>query len=117
MAKEVYIPYGMTEQEIRKNFLDWVILGDNTPIDIAYKAEITDVTKTFYPIRVVSSEYKAEWSALSIWEHKEEYKVSVPMVKYREVLTYTDDHKPSLTKIHIVTKSNMAVIEVCSGGL
>lgn len=82
MNKKYVIQFNMDESEIRKNFLDWVILGDNTPIDIAYKAEITSVTKTFYPIRMVSSEYKAEWSALSIWEREEEYKELVPMVRY-----------------------------------
>lgn len=83
MNKKYVIQFNMDESEIRKNFLDWVILGDNTPIDIAYKAEITSVTKTFYPIRMVSSEYKAEWSALSIWEREEEYTEQVLYIKYQ----------------------------------
>lgn len=87
MAKEKYIGFEMSEEEIRKNFLDWVIIGDNTPIDIAYKANITKVEKVLYPVRNVRCNYTASWSAFSIWEKEEEYTEDVLYIKYH----YTND--------------------------
>lgn len=57
MAKEKYISFKMSEEELRRNFLDWVIIGDNTPIDIAYKANIIKVEKVLYPVRNVMCNY------------------------------------------------------------
>lgn len=83
MGNKYIVPFNMSEEEIRKNFLDWIIIGDNTPIDIAYKATITSVEKSFYPFRGVHAAYEADWSALSIWETEEEYEEQVPMIRYR----------------------------------
>ncbi len=73
MSKSVAIPFSLTEDEIKKNFLDWVIIGENTPIDIAFESNITKINKVFYPIRIDGADYDVYWKAKSIWEHKEEY--------------------------------------------
>lgn len=81
--KAKVVPFSMDETEIRQNFLDWVIIGDNTPLDIAYNAKILKVKKEFYPIRIIDTDYTANWSATSIWEREEEYTENVLYVKYR----------------------------------
>lgn len=73
MSKPVAVPFSLTEDEIKKNFLDWVIIGENTPIDIAFESNITKINKVFYPIRIDNADYATYWKAKSIWEHKEEY--------------------------------------------
>lgn len=83
VLKSKVVPFSMTEAEIRQNFLDWVILGDSTPIDIAYKADIKKVSRRFYPIRIVEANYTASWSAVSTWEHEEEYTENVLYIKYQ----------------------------------
>jgi len=67
------VPFAVTEKDIRESFLDWVIVGDNTPIDIACNAVITEIKKFYYPVRYFDVTYSADWSATSIWEHREEY--------------------------------------------
>lgn len=95
MAKEKYIDFEISEEEIRKNFLDWVIIGDNTPIDIAYKANITKVEKVLYPVRNIRCNYTASWSAFSIWEKEEQYTEDVLYIKYR--YTYNSNGEPQYT--------------------
>ena len=87
------VPFNMSEDDIRQNFLDWIILGDNTPIDAAYRSNITSVKKKFYPIRIVKAKYTASWSATSTWEHEEEYTEQVLYIKYQ--YGYSTDGRPS----------------------
>lgn len=82
------VPFNMSEDDIRQNFLDWIILGDNTPIDAAYRANITSVKKKFYPMRIVKAKYTASWSATSTWEHEEEYTEQVLWVKVKDHDSY-----------------------------
>ena len=83
ITNALVVPFNMSEDDIRQNFLDWIILGDNTPIDAAYRSSITGVKKKFYPIRIVNAKYTASWSATSTWEHEEEYTEQVLYVKIR----------------------------------
>ena len=78
ISKAKIVPFAITEEDIRKNFLDWAILGDDTPIDIACNAIITKVQKKYYPIRSIEVIYATEWTAESYWEHKEEETYSEP---------------------------------------
>lgn len=67
------VPFALNETQISQNFLDWAIIGENTPIDIACNASINSIKKQFFPIRIVEADYEANWTAKSIWEHNEEY--------------------------------------------
>lgn len=84
ISKTKMIPFKVAENKISDLFLDWIILGDNTPLDVAYKAKINGSKKVYYPIRRFTIKYDAEWSATSIWEHKEEY------TEYQSKTVYID---------------------------
>ncbi len=90
VSKAQVVPFSITESEINQNFLDWIIIGDNTPIDIACNTSIKDIEKQFYPIRIVENNYIASWSATSIWEHEEEYIEKVQKKVYINPYTYRE---------------------------
>lgn len=76
VSKAKVTPFSLPEQEVGNRFLTFIIEGDNTPLDVAREAKITQVKKLFYPIRCFTVGYAAQWSATSIWEHREKYTVS-----------------------------------------
>lgn len=76
VSKAKVTPFSLPEQEVGNRFLTFIIEGDNTPLDVAQEAKITQVKKLFYPIRCFTVGYTAQWSATSVWEHKEKYTVS-----------------------------------------
>ena len=78
------IPFSVTEQNVRDRFLDWIIEGDETPLDVASTAKITKISKNYYPVRYFSSVSYAAWAATSIWEHKESY------TEYKTKTVYID---------------------------
>ena len=67
------VPFSVTENQLREGFLDWIIQGNDTPLDVAYGAAIMRITKHFYPIRCFDITYSVDWTATSFWEHEEEY--------------------------------------------
>ena len=76
------VPFSLSENDVRDQFIDFVIDGENSPLDVAYKATIKDIKKEYYPVRCFDIEYSANWSATSIWEHKEEYTEYEPKTVY-----------------------------------
>lgn len=80
------IPFSIDEAEARKNFLDFIIQGDNTPIDAACSSVITTIEKRYYPVRCFFITYSADWNATSIWEHDEKY------TDYQIKTVYIDYH-------------------------
>ena len=80
VSKSKVIPFTMPESEVYGHFIDFLIEGDNTPVDVAAHSKIVEKKKQFYPIRCFDITYSAEWQATSIWE-KEEY--------YTEIQTKT----------------------------
>lgn len=80
------VPFSLTEEAVRERFLDYVIEGENTPIDIACNAVITTIKKALYPVRCFDVTYSAHWSATSFWEHKE------PYTEYESKTIYIDHY-------------------------
>lgn len=78
------IPFNLSEKLLREEFLDFVIDGENTPLDVACNSIITEIKKYFYPVRCFNMYYSAEWRATSIWEHKEAY------TEYQNKTVYID---------------------------
>lgn len=78
------IQFSLSEKEVRENFLDFIIKGDSTPIDVACESTIVQITKQYYPVRCFYVTYSADWDATSIWEHKEEY------TEYQKKIVYID---------------------------
>ena len=84
LSKAKVVPYSVCEDEVNNIFLNFVIQGDNSPIDVALQAKITEVRRLYYPVRCYDITYSAEWSATSIWEHKETY------TEYKSKTVYVD---------------------------
>lgn len=78
------ISFTLSEKEVRENFLDFIIKGDTTPIDVACESTIVQITKQYYPVRCFYVTYSADWEATSIWEHKEDY------TEYKTETVYID---------------------------
>lgn len=72
-----------SEEEARKEWLSLLTDDKTVPIDVAYRATY-EIRKEYYPYAVYSISCSGEWSAKSIWEHKEEYQVA------REETVYID---------------------------
>ena len=99
LTKSKLIPFSVSEKEVRDRFLDFIIDNDNAPVDVAYTAKIISVNKVYFPIRCFDIEYSADWSATSIWEHKEEYTEYEPKTVYIDY--YGKEHKsPGFDKFH-----------------
>lgn len=64
-----------SEEEARKEWLSLLTDDETVPIDVAYRATY-EIRKEYYPYAVYSISCSGEWSAKSIWEHKEEYQVA-----------------------------------------
>jgi len=75
LEKTKFVPFSISEKEVRERFYDFIIDNDNAPVDVAYNAKIVKVNKIYYPIRCFDIDFYAEWSAMSVWEHKEEYTI------------------------------------------
>ena len=51
ISKAQVIPFSLSENDVRDKFIDFVIDGENSPLDVACKATIKDIKKEYYPVR------------------------------------------------------------------
>lgn len=73
VLKNKIIPFDVSNEDVKNGFLEFLVEGDNTPIDVACEFSNMKVQKVLYPIRCFKINYTADWSATSIYEHKESY--------------------------------------------
>ncbi|MCR4689662.1 MAG: hypothetical protein K5745_08980 [Saccharofermentans sp.] len=76
MSKTEYaIPFTRDDRQAKQDLLCKLISYDNSPIDIAYKANIKSIKREYYPFAFFEITGIADWEATSIWEHIEKYQV------------------------------------------
>lgn len=73
VLKSKIIPFDVSNEDLKNGFLEFLVEGDNTPIDVACEFSNMKIQKVLYPIRCFKINYTADWSATSIYEHKESY--------------------------------------------
>ena len=107
----ISIPFGLTDEMVRSSFLDAIASMPEAPLDAAAKSKIEKIEKVYTLCRVYEFDYKADWSATSIWEHKENYtEYTTEMVfvnKFGNESKYKlgDDYKGPVPKTVPVTKT------------
>lgn len=67
------IPFSISEERAKDLFIDWLIEDGIAPVDVAWRAKIKKFRKQYYPVRYFTFTYSASWTAMSVYEHEEEY--------------------------------------------
>lgn len=80
------IPLSAKKETVENSFLFWAYEKRELPIDIQKTAKLLEVTSFYVSMRkFYNIKYKADWEAMSIWEHKEEY------TEYKTKTVYLND--------------------------
>ena len=85
ITKSEIIPFSLTDKEIFDKWIDFLIRGNDVPVDIAYKSVIKSAKKEYYPVRCFNITCSAEWNAISIYEHRESYTEYQPKTVYYDM--------------------------------
>lgn len=107
----ISIPFGLTDEMVKISFLDAIASMPKAPLDAAAKAKIVKIEKIYTLCRIYDFDFQADWSATSIWEHKENYtEYTTEMVFVDEFgneskYKLSDKYKGPVPKTVPVTKS------------
>ena len=82
--KKVSFKFIRSVEQVKQDWLNLLLKDENAPIDVAYKANITEIKKEYYPFAIYDVTCEGDWQATSIWEHQESYQVA------RDVTVYID---------------------------
>ena len=82
--KKVAFKFVRSIEQVKQDWLNLLLKDENAPIDVAYKANITEIKKEYYPFAIYDVTCEGDWQATSIWEHQESYQVA------RDVTVYID---------------------------
>ncbi|MEN6470942.1 MAG: hypothetical protein ABFC62_05715 [Clostridiaceae bacterium] len=80
------IPYSLKPEAIEKAFENFLMQGDDAPVDIVWRSRNHQIQSILYPVRCFHVTYAADWSATSIWQHDEPYTVYEPKTIYLDFL-------------------------------
>ncbi len=82
--KKVAFKFVRSVEQVKQDWLNLLLKDENAPIDVAYKANITEIKKEYYPFAIYDVTCEGDWQATSIWEHQESYQVA------RDITVYID---------------------------
>lgn len=80
------IPYSVNKNTVENAFENFIIQGDDAPLDIAWSSRNFQIDTILFPVRCFNVTYAANWSATSIWQHEEPYTVYEPNTIYFDFL-------------------------------
>jgi uncharacterized CHY-type Zn-finger protein len=108
-------PFQITEKEMKDTFMEWLIQGNYTPIDILNKIYIVDVVGAYFPFYFFSGNFYATWTASSgyyktehytDYEEKYDYDLKrtrrIPVAKTKTVIDWKPSQGQTSGKYYII---------------